>query len=353
MNRKPFRLALTAALALAATLPVAASVPSYPYGGPAFTRLILDSDRLAGQGTPTDFYRWLNQAPLAQASHGLMTMTYAEKQKLARLTTPASKADEQRAYCAKLHHMVKTIMPNFSLDEGFEFTNAVAKGERQCLLQSVILAGLLQRTGMDAGIVMVWRNLHGEATNNSHCVTLVHFADGTDGELDASDPVPFVTHQGLLGQENGLGKNGLRDIQPIFAGDTPTIVGYKAAGDGHHLSPRQVRPLPLAFVQSQFDYYRGERTPGGLLSPPAQITPAGLATEADFLHAALRRDPENALAVYMLGRVSLKQGQVALARRQLSQSLKLYAAAGWTPDGPRDLAAQILPPARSAKNDRP
>ena len=119
------------------------------------------------------------------------------------------------------------------------------------------------------------------------------------------------------------------------------------------MATHQVRPLPLAFVSSQFDYYRGERTPGGLLSAPAQLTPAGLTTEANFLHAAIQRDPENALAVYMLGRVSLRQGQPAAARRQLSQSLKLYAAAGWTPDGPRDLAAELLPPARSAKNDKP
>ena len=63
---------------------MAASVPlpvgDYPYGGPAFTRLIADSDRVAGAGTPADFYRWMDQAPLAQQSHGLLALTAAEKQ---------------------------------------------------------------------------------------------------------------------------------------------------------------------------------------------------------------------------------------------------------------------------------
>ena len=338
-------------LAWAAALPAFATGPTvattgdrYPYGAAAFTRLVADSDRVAGTGTPQDFYRWMDQAPLARKSHGLLALTAAEKLKIRRLPTPARRAAEERAFSARLHRMVKTVMPNFSLDEGFEFTNAVQKGERQCLLQSVLLAGLLQRAGVDAGIVMVWRNLHGQATNNSHCVTLMHLADGQDVELDASDPIPFVRHQGLLGEQNGL-----RDIEPVFAGEPPNIVAYKSTGDGRRLSTRQVRPLDYAFVQSQFDYYRGERAPGGLLAD--QITPAGLRTEANYLHAAIQRDPRNALAVYMLGRVSLKQGKQASARRELSQSLRLYADAGWTPDGPRTLAAQILPPARNAQNN--
>lgn len=340
------------ALALAAIVPAAAKSPApgaandrYPYGGPVFTRMIADSDRVAGAGTPQDFYRWMDRSPLARKAHGLLALTAAVRQKLARLKTPAQQAAEERALCANLHHMVKTWMPNFSLDEGFEFTNAVTKGERQCLLQSVLLAGLLQRAGIDAGSVMVWRNLRGQETNDSHCVTLVHLADGHDVELDASDPVPFVRHQGLLAEQDGL-----RDVEPIFQGDTPTILGYTATGDGHRLTTRQVRPLPLAFIVSQFDYYRGERAPGGLLS--TKMTPDGLTTEANYLHAAIVRDPANALAVYMLGRVCLREGKMSAARRDLSHSLTLYADAGWTPEGPRTLAAQILPPARSAESDR-
>ena len=241
---------------------------NYPYGGPAFTRLVADSDRVAGAGTPQDFYRWMDRAPLAQQSGGLLTLTAAERKKLARLPSPALKTEEEKAFCTSLHRMVKAYMPNFSLDEGFEFTNAVTKGERQCLLQSVILAGLLQRAGIDAGIVMVWRNLHGQATNNSHCVTLVHLPDGKDVELDASDPIPFVRHQGLLGEQDGL-----RDVEPIFAGDSPAITGYKASGTGHRLMTRQVRPLDYNFVGSQFNYYRGERPPAGC-SPRRSLPPA-------------------------------------------------------------------------------
>ena len=121
-------------------------------------------------------------------------------------------------------------------------------------------------------------------------------------------------------------------------------------GENRRLAPGQVRPLPLAFVRSQFDYYRGERSPGGLPPAPGPITTDGLDHEASYLRAAIRISQDNALATYMLGRVYLKLGRTPAARRELSASLRLYADAGWTPDGPRTLAAQLPPPARRTRS---
>lgn len=326
-----------AALVLAAALPLfAASSDAYPYGSAAFTQLIADSDHCTGGGHPADFYHWMDQSPLARSSGGLLALTAAERHKIALLPSAAQKSVEVRAFCTTLHHTVKTYIPRFSLDTGFEFTDAMKLGTRQCLLQSVLLAGLLQRAGVDAGMVMVWRNIGGQTTNDGHAVCLVHLPDGHAVELDASDPVPFVRHQGLLAQTNGL-----CDVNPIFGGATPTIIGFRATGTGKALAVAQVHPLDINYVRSQFFYYRGERTPGGLLA--TKVTPYGLDMEARYLRDAVHFCPQNALAVYMLGHVYLRQGDAVAARHQVAQSLRLYAAAGWTPQGPRDLAAAVRP----------
>ncbi len=342
MNVLTLRTVAAAALTLAAALP-SLSVPTqpYPYGGPAFTRLVADSDHCTGGGTPAQFYRWMDQSPLARSSHGLLALTDTERRKLAALKSPALKTAEERAFCARLHHSVKTWIPRFSLDTGFEFADAQKLGTRQCLLQSVLLSGLLQRAGVDAGTVMVWRNISGQTTNDGHAVCLVHLADGHAVELDASDPVPFVRHQGLLVQQNGP-----RAVAPVFAGATPTITGFRATATGAALPVAAVQPLSLNYVRSQFFYYRGERAPGGLLAP--KTTPYGLLTETRDLRAAIRYCPQNALAVYMLGHVYAREGNVAAARSQVAAALRLYAAAGWTPQGPRDLAAQVALPVRAA-----
>jgi hypothetical protein len=347
MNYKTIRLFAAAALTLAAALPSFANSATYPYGGTAFTQLVADSDRATGGGTtPAQFYHWMDQSPLAKQSHGLLALTDAERHKLAGLHNPAQKTAEERAFCATLHHSIKTWIPRFSLDTGFEFVDAMKLGTRQCLLQSVLLSGLLQRAGMDAGMAMVWRNISGTDINDGHAICLVHLPDGHAVELDASDPVPFVRHQGLLAW-----KGGPRDVNPVFAGDSTTIIGFRATGDGVRLSVSEVRPLTLAYVRSQFYYYRGERAPGGLLA--AKITPAGLNLESQYLRDSIHFCPQNQLSVYMLGHVYLKQGNVAAARRQVVTALRLYADAGWIPQGARDLASDVKSAHRSVVSSLP
>jgi hypothetical protein len=233
---------------------------------------------------------------------------------------------------AWLHRMVKSTIPRFSLDRGFEFCSVVRYGERQCFLQAVLIAGLLQRSGVRAGVAMVYRNLHGQETNNGHAVTLVRLSDGRDLIVDASDPEPFARQQGLY-----VRAGGYRYVDPVYEGRTGRIASYRTVPEKGKLSPAQVRTLDLAFIRSQFWYYRGERREGGLLSRAK--TPAGLAAAAADLRKSVSLCPRNPLAVYMLGRVYHAQGKAEEAHRLFERAHRLYAAAGWVPAGPRQYLA--------------
>ncbi|MDQ2801129.1 MAG: hypothetical protein M3Y13_15970 [Armatimonadota bacterium] len=346
-------LALVAGLLLAsgtcraATSATPPSAERYPYGSPAFTRFLADSCRRTGQGTPAQFYHWLDKAYRTQNAGKsgspvtLAALIVSEKQKIVRLPDPTQKTQRELAVATQLHHLVKKAMPNFSLQEGFEFTNSVSKGERQCLLQSVLLAGLLQAMKVDAGVVMINRSLTGTVSNNGHCSALIHLPNGQDVFLDASDPKPFVRHLGLFGVEGGY-----RFLTPLFQGATPRIVGYTIVGTGGKIAPRHLRFLDAAFLRSQFDYYRGERTIGGLLSPPANWT--GLEKEAALLRSSIKLCPQNPLPVYMLGRVYLREARPVPAKRWISQSLSLYNRQGWTPSGALEAAAKLQIGPRSA-----
>lgn len=321
----------------------------YPYGGPQFTTIVADSYHRAG-GPTSQFYTWWDtkyrtggRTLLGWSKTGdLQAGLTVEKAKLATLHDPAQKTARILADCTTLHHWVKTAIPRFSLTEGYEFSNAVTKGERQCLLQSVLLSGMLQAAGVDAGCVMVYKSISGEESNLGHVVCRLHLPNGRDTLLDASDPVPFVRHLGLLGYVKGK----LRYADPVFVGKGTLIAGYTLPGSGKTVTASLLRPLTWDYVRSQFDFYRGERTPGGLLA--AHSTWDGLTEEARWLQLSTVHCPDNPLAVYMLGRVYWKLDKQSTARRALSQSLVLYADAGKVPPGPREAAQIASVPVRTA-----
>jgi hypothetical protein len=231
-----------------------------------------------------------------------------------------------------VHRVVKGTIPRFSLDRGFEFCNVVRYGERQCFLQAVLIAGLLQRMGVPAGIAMVYRNIQGQETNNGHAVTLVRLADGRDLIVDASDPEPFARQQGLF-----VRVNDYQYADPIYEGASGKIVAYRSVPGRARLAPRQVRTLDLPFIRSQFAYYRGERRTGGLLARAK--TRSGLAAAEKDLRTSVAFCPRNPLAVYMLGRARLAQGRTQDARPILQRAHDLYARFGWVPPGPRQYLA--------------
>ncbi|WP_460171064.1 tetratricopeptide repeat protein [Thermus sp. FJN-A] len=218
--------------------------------------------------------------------------------------------------------LVKRLLPRFSLEEGYEFAYAALKGERQCLLQAVLVQGLLQEAGFSAGVFMVWRNPEGKESNLGHAVAVLRLR-GRDYLVDPSEPIPFPRHQGLFVET----AEGYRFVVPVYARDG-SIVGYRF--QGRSLRPEEVRPLSFAFLRSQFYYYRGEQARGGVFAKPP--TPTGLKRSLTMLERATALDPKNPLARYVLGltKRKLRQG----GRADLEAAYHLYQAYGHVPEGP-------------------
>jgi tetratricopeptide (TPR) repeat protein len=312
-----------------------AATERYTFTGVAFAEFVRDSYRESGR-TVEPFDPWLQNAYAQNPKAWLgkvATMSAALESRKLEITAqrnPAARARLERKTAAWLHRLVKVLIPKFSLERGFEFVNTVSFGERQCLLQSVLIAGLAQEMGIQGGAAMVWRNQNGITSNLGHMVTVFKLADGRDVLVDASDPEPFMRHQGLFMTDSSV--HDLRFLEPIYDADA-NIIAYKRSLDAVRLTPAQVRPLNHDFLRGQFYYYRGERAPRGFFGPS---TPEGLAASARLLEQAIRIDSRNPLAVYVLGLVYRKQGRTVEARAQLQKGFALYERYGFVPDGPRE-----------------
>nr|WP_274704891.1 hypothetical protein [Deinococcus geothermalis] len=315
MRALPLLLTLTLAPPALADSPAPATLT---YGGENFRALAAESYRLAG--LTGDFESWLAQAyaaagvPLGQGGRSLTAAKGNERDRLARDTA------------AWAHRFIKKAVPNFSLERGFEFANMARAGERQCLLQSVVIAGLLQRAGLSAGLEMVWKSQSGQESNLGHVTSVLRLPSGAgDVQVDASEPEPFARHQGVLAWADG----SYRFLAPSFAADGH-ITAYQRADNGEQV--KTVAFLDLPYVRSQFNYYRGERAVGGVLGTgTGHSTAGGLKLSEKYLRAALRDNPNNALAASVLGTVLRKEGREAEARAQYLAAGQLYAAQGHTP----------------------
>ena len=312
----------------------------YPYRGEAFTSFVDDSFQKAGQGKADDFYSWLESAYQSGSFHypgqeglSLPELLDWKRKQLDGISDPVDRTKELIDTGAWIHRMVKKTIPRFSLDRGFEFRYTVQNGERQCFLQSVLISGLLQSMGADAGVAMVYKNIQGQECNNGHAVCVLKLPDGRDIVVDASEPEPFPKHQGLFLSVPG---SGYRFLDPRYDADPPTISAYRAS-DGKSIEPRRLRTLDTRFLQSQFDYYRGERAIGGLLDK--NITPQGVAAEAKFLKLSVDECPENPLAVFMLGRTYRRQGDAKQAQATFENAFKLYSRQGYIPGALRTMMA--------------
>jgi hypothetical protein len=320
-----------------------AGIEQYPYRTPRFSQLVAESYQYGRAGDPRDFYRWLEGRYEAASSTGatppssrrtrLERLLTAKRAELGAIEDRARRAAVEKELCAWLHRMVKRTIPRFDLDRGFEFFNARQRGERQCFLQSVLIAGLLQAMGIDSGVAMVYRNDRGEEINNGHAVTLVKLASGRDLLVDASHAEPFARQQGLL-----VRAPKDRYVDPVYAANSPEIVAYRAAAGGARLATAGVRDLSYNFVRSQFWYYRGERAPGGPIARTR--TPEGLDAASRALRTSVKIYGKNALALYMLGRVEWDGGRQEEARRTLQQACALYEQCGRLLDGPKQYLAR-------------
>lgn len=330
----------------------------YPYGGRWFTSYVRDSYRGVGEeaGNADKFYSWWQS--VVQTNTGLFpgdlppttdsadppvpmdlpTRLTLERKRITALPDAPRRASEQVRVAQMLHKAVKTVIPKFSLERGYEFRHVVGRGERQCLLQSVLLAGMMQAMGMDAGAFMVWKSETGNESNNGHVVTVLKLADGGDVLIDCSDPHPIAKQQGLFVWDDTTKQH--RFVEPEYDSDDSGVIrGYRIYNTDTILSNKQVRPLDARFVDSQFDFYRGEHVRGGLLHTPR--TDEGLAREVVYLRRAVKSAPQNPLPIYMLGRVYLKQNKLGAAKVCLTRAHALYAKAGRVPQGARDALTDL------------
>ncbi len=314
----------------------------YPFGSGEFSVFINDSYRETPSTGLAPFEDWFAasfaRAPAGLAANGTRNLQEALTARAATVRAagnPAERAGRETSAGNWLHGVIKTLIPRFSLERGFEFAYTVKNGERQCLLQSVLIAGLLQRMGIDAGVYMVWRNPGGQESNNGHAVTVIKRADGRDLLIDASERAPIALHQGLFVAD---GRTGTYRFVTARYDQEGAIIAYAPADGRPYLRPPSVRPLDVTFLRSQFYYYRGEQAPGGFLGKPP--TPDGLATSTHFLRLAARINPRNPLPVYVLGHVYRKKGQVDVANTQFAAGYGLYVRYGHVPPGPRAAYAQ-------------
>jgi hypothetical protein len=336
-------------IAVAATSAGAALRPDekYAYHGRRFGELVAESHQVCGSKEPHDFYRWMRDAYQRSGYRfpgrpklGFEEALLAERRGLGRLRGESRRAGAERNLGASVHKLVKTVIPRFSLERGFEFCNVIQGGERQCFLQSVLIAGLLQEMGVNAGVAMVYRNEKGEVSNLGHAVTLVKLPNGRDLLVDASERTPFARHQGLF-----VRAGDYRFVKPVYAAGSDEIAAYLPDSGGARIGPGRVRPLDFAFVRSQFWFYRGEQAPGALLAKTR--TDVGLEAAARALQTSIKFRPQNPLAVYTLGRVYWAQQKTAEARPLLERGYTLYARYGWIPDGPKEYLALARQPAAS------
>ena len=325
---------ITAVIITAILAHASGTAQPYPFGSSQFAQFVSDSERVAPAASAPEFQAWwrerFKQNPHPDLPGATLDAALEVRGKTIRNETdPRKRAILESQTGAQLHALVKKMIPKFSLERGFEFTNTVTKLERQCLLQSVLIAAMLQRAGIDAGAVMVWKNQLGGVSNLGHVVVVLKRSDGSDMLIDASDPEPFMRHAGLFGFVNGK----LQFVTPTYAPNA-TITGYTTIKDSRTVKPLGFQTLSSAYLRSQFFYYRGERAIGGFMGDPS--TPAGLEASAKFLRESIRLEPNNPLAQYVLGHVYRRLGRTDLARAQYEKAYALYLKQGFVPQGPQD-----------------
>jgi len=293
--------------------------PNFAYRGDVFNSFLHDSFQIAGRTDDLIFYQTMND----RAKAGIGT-TWDEWIAAAKATSKDANAVTARKTGDSVWRLMKHTVTKFSLDRGFEFSNLVKLNERQCFLQSVILAGALQKAGYKAGVVMVWRNPENQTSNNGHAVTVMHLDNSRDILVDCSETAPFPTHTGLFMKQG----DSYRYVVPQYDKDS-SITGYRPQEGGALIPTSKLSTLDIPFLRSQFDYYRGERTLNGILAK--NQTKAGLAESEKWLRRSLTNNPGNPLSRAVLLDTLKDQGRFAEAEDQRKKALALYTKYGWVP----------------------
>lgn len=291
---------------------------SFSYEGPVFDAFVQDSYRVAGKPSAwKEFYQTMD-ARGVKAGIGTWDSWVAGHH-------AKGTAEDAREAGEQVWKRVKKTITKFSLDRGFEFSNVVDTDERQCYLQSILVSGVLQKAGYQAGVAMVWSNPKGQTSNNGHAVAVVR-TKGKDLVIDCSEPKPVEVHKGLFMRQAGT----YVYLLPQYT-DDGWITGYARPGiEGHVLPASQMTLLDLPFLKSQFDYYRGERAIGGVIAKDK--TAEGLAASERFYRKSLDECSSNPLTRAMLARTLGLEGKMREAEAERQKVLTEYSAFGWTPD---------------------
>lgn len=307
----------------------------HPYAGEAFDRLVDDSCSATGAMDRNAFHQWMaarlltigRSWPYGRDAADWETFLKAQREDMESTGDLRQRARKQHALAAWLHATVKKALPNYDLEHGFELAYAARDRQRQCLMGSLLISSLLQAAGVDAGMMMMNQNVDGEFTNNTHVVAVMKLANGNDAVVDASYGWVNVAHRGLMGMDSD---GRYRYVRPIYTPDGGEIMAYREEPTRRQQSTKDVRPLDAAFALSQIYYYRGERTPGGVLAK--RTSREGLDRSVRFFDASLALAPRNPLPAYMLAKAYELQGRREDAFRQYTHARNLYGQAGWTPD---------------------
>ncbi len=309
-------------------------VKSYGYHTRAFHQAVADSYKPSGRN-PKLFFDLMDKRSNALHKAKVREWILKERKELAKAKRKGKLLSEEIQVSKEAFDFVKSSIPKFSLDRGYEFCSVTDTGERQCLLQSFLIAAILQDEGLKAGCAMVWENEHGQRSNLGHVTALIRLEDGHDLMVDASHSEPTIAHQGIFLYDKGAKTYAF--VHPQFAPGSHEAIAYSRP-DGKAVLMKNALGLDLAFLRSQFDFYRGERVPNGFLDPKA--SPEALKKSAAFFERGLRESSANPLETYLLGTVYRRLGREQDARRMCQAALKLYEKYGWVPDTVKRAAAR-------------
>jgi hypothetical protein len=376
-ERSRFRQIVTAVLLIALTIGILALAlwagrhfaranghftDSYPYGSEQFDAYIRNSYAETGRGYYKEFYAWMNTSytswrdnavqndifPFTGAEKlGFMEMCNWAHRQLTGETDAAAREKQELKLSIGVHTIIKGTITRFSLQRGYEFANVVQYGERQCFLQSVLIASILQSAGMEAGVVMVYKNERGEESNNGHAVVLARLTGNEDVLVDASEATPFAKHQGLFCNS----ADGTVYVEPQYDETGIYIISYNRASGAGTMERNAIRCQGLPFLESMFDVYRGEWIAGGFHD--SMKTREGLGLAGKYFMRGIKVCPENPLAAYFCGRVQEELKENELARAYFIQAQRLYQKSGWLPEGLKERLKKFDPPPASKASKAP
>ena len=309
---------------------------NYPYKSAKMDKFIIDSYNNTNSMDYKQFYKWMDdkftqwlkenkkKLPVNLMDKSNFTeFCSASKRELQAVKDNKKKEKAIINLCQWLHKYIKKIIPVFSLQRGYEFSNVVLFGERQCYLQSVLIASILQYMGIDAGVVMVNKNEKGVESNNGHAVTLVKISKDKLIVVDASEPYPFAIHQGLFLKRDG------NYIYLVPNYNTDKIIKDFNTYNNKKVSNREVSCLNEDFLNSQFYVYRGEWVDGALHDNKKSAV--GIKKANNYFKKAVEICSENTLALYFYARSFEEMGEKENAVKYFDKAYKCCVKYGFVP----------------------